>query len=232
MPARPFCRYAIYYTPALGPLAQFGAAWLGHDIASGAPTAHSQGIEGLPAPIAELSKAPRRYGFHATIKPPFRLSPGASQEALIRAVEQFCADQPPVALDGAELARLGRFLAIIATGDTSALTRLAAHIVRQLDSFRAPQNADEIARHQRPQMGAAKAENLRLWGYPHVMDQFRWHMTLTGKRPARETAQIQIALAPIIAPLLAPPPVIDALSLVGEDADGFFHLIRRVPLTG
>src|SRR5680860_502518 len=101
MPARPFCRYAIYYTPAPGPLAQFGAAWLGHDIASGTPMAHSQGIEGLPAPIAELSKAPRRYGFHATIKPPFRLSPGASQEALIRAVEQFCADQPPVTLDGA-----------------------------------------------------------------------------------------------------------------------------------
>ncbi len=64
------------------------------------------------------------------------------------------------------------------------------------------------------------------------MEQFRWHMTLTGKRPARETAQTQIALAPRMAQLLAPPPVIDALSLVGEDADGFFHLIHRAPLIG
>ncbi len=232
MPDRLFRRYAIYYTPAPSPLARFGAAWLGHDIASGTSVFHPQNIKGLPAAITDLTETPRRYGFHATIKPPFRLAADASPEALMDALEQFCADQPPVALDGAELARFGRFLAIAATGDTAALTRLAAHTVHQFDIFRAPPNAAEIARHQRPQISAAEAKNLRLWGYPHVMEQFRWHMTLTGKRPARETAQIQTALAPIIAPMLAPPPVIDALSLVGEDADGGFHLIHRAPLRG
>jgi hypothetical protein len=79
-------------------------------------------------------------------------------------------------------------------------------------------------------MSTAQAENLRLWGHPHVTDQFRWHMTLTGRHPAPEMAHIQAALAPVLAPLLAPPPVINALSLVGEDEAGHFRLIYRAAL--
>ena len=230
MPDPAFRRYAIYYTPPDGPLARFGAAWLGWNIALGQSEPHPEGITGLPAPIAQLSETPRRYGFHATIKPPFRLAQGAQPEALNDALTSFCATRAPVTLDGIGLARLGRFLAIVPTGNTDALDRLAADTVRQLDPFRAALTPAEVARHTHPRMNAAQSENLHLWGYPHVMDQFRWHMTLTGKRPAPEATRTQAALAPVLAPLLSRPLVIDALSLVGEDSDGFFHFIHRAPL--
>ena len=35
-------RFAVYYTPHRGALAEFGAAWLGWDIASGKSVAHPQ----------------------------------------------------------------------------------------------------------------------------------------------------------------------------------------------
>jgi hypothetical protein len=230
MPAADYRRYAIYYTPPDGPLAEFGAAWLGWDIAEGRRVPHPEAMACLPAPMAALTDGARRYGLHATMKPPFRPAPGADMQALREALERFCAAHAPVQLAGLQLSRLGRFLAITLTNETAALNDLASDAVRLFDGFRAAQIDADIARHQRPGMSNAEASNLRQWGYPHVMDQFRWHMTLTSKRPAREIRQVQSALAPVIAPLLGPVTCIDALSLVGEDQDGFFHLLHRVPL--
>jgi len=177
-----------------------------------------------------IDRAPRRYGFHATLKPPFRLGPGQMPETLSAELAAFCAQRPTARLKDVQIDRMGRFLAITATDDTSAADDLAAATVRHFDSFRAPPTEAEITRHQRPSMSTAQAENLRLWGHPHVTDQFRWHMTLTGRHPAPEMAHIQAALAPVLAPLLAPPPVINALSLVGEDEAGHFRLIYRAAL--
>lgn len=227
-----FRRYAIYYTPPPSPLAAFGAAWLGWDIARGCRVQHPAPLPGLPAPIAELTQTPRRYGFHATMKPPFRLHPDAAPQRLRDSLDTFCAARPAIALAGVTLARLGRFVALVPTGDTTALDRLAAGVVRHFDSFRAPPTTAELARygnlHDRPDL----AENVRRWGYPHVMAQFRWHMTLTGKRPRAETEQTLEALTPAIAALLPCPLTIDALSLVGEDGEGRFHLIHRAALGG
>ena len=54
-----FARYAVYYTPEPGPLADFGAAWLGWDIATGAEVAHPD-LPGLPRPVTELTATPRK----------------------------------------------------------------------------------------------------------------------------------------------------------------------------
>ena len=99
-----FKRYAIYYLPEPGPLAAFGAAWLGWDAASGQDMAHPR-IDGLPLPVEHITDTPRKYGLHATIKPPFRLAPGTTENALNDALAAFCADQPPVTLDGLDLAQ-------------------------------------------------------------------------------------------------------------------------------
>ena len=73
---------------------------------------------------------------------------------------------------------------------------------------------------------------LQRWGYPHVMEEFRFHMTLTGSLPAAELAAVEAVLAPRLALLLPAPFAIDALTLLGEDADGRFHQISRAALTG
>jgi hypothetical protein len=69
------------------------------------------------------------------------------------------------------------------------------------------------------------------WGYPYVMEEFRFHITLTGKRPKGELPGITTALEGLLLPVLPRPYEIDALSLMGEDAAGRFHLIHRQTLT-
>src|SRR6056297_1726408 len=66
-----YSRFAIYYLPPAGPLAEFGARWLGWDVENGRALRQPDlpGLEGI-------TKAPRKYGFHGTLKPPFRLAQG------------------------------------------------------------------------------------------------------------------------------------------------------------
>jgi putative phosphonate metabolism protein len=226
-----FKRYAVYYTPAPGLLADFGAGWLGWDAANGdIPPAPD--VPDLPLPRDEITETPRKYGLHATIKPPFRLADGQSPEALASALARFCTQAGPVALDGLEIAQLGRFLALVPQGDTARLGGLAAVAVDSLDAFRAPPTEAELARRRAGGLSAAQDALLERWGYPYVMQEFRFHITLTGKLPKSQAAQVRDALAPHLAPLLPRPFVIDALSLVGEDTDGLFHLIHRYTLSG
>ncbi|MCZ0814113.1 DUF1045 domain-containing protein [Roseovarius sp. EGI FJ00037] len=226
-----FRRYAIYYTPAPGPLADFGAAWLGWDMTTGAPCPHPQ-IAGLPLPVDEITATPHKYGLHGTMKPPFRLADGATPGALDAALASFCAARAPLQLAGLELAQLGSFLALCPKGDTGPLKALAADTVRGFDSFRAPSGPDEIARRRATSLSPAQDALLLEWGYPYVMDEFRFHITLSGKLPKAQARQTAGALAPVVAPLLPAPFVIDGLSLAGEDAQGMFHLVSRHAFTG
>ncbi len=227
----PFCRHAIYYTPPPGPLARFGAAWLGWDMAKARPVAHPD-IPGLPAPLPQITATPRRYGFHATIKPPFRMADGQTTAELDAALAAFCASRAPVPLGVLTLTRLGRFLALLASRNTGALNLLASDTVRRFDSFRAPMTPAEFSRRDLPHLSDDQRANLRIWGYPHVMADFRWHMTLTGKLPAAQARATMAALEPVLHPLLESEISIDALSLVGETTEGHFHLISRHLLRG
>ena len=224
-------RYAIYYTPAPGPLTQVCSAWLGWDMATGRDVPHPD-VAGLPLPVAEITETPRKYGLHATMKPPFRLAQGATPAMLDDALASFCAQRPAVTMDGLELARLGRFLALRPLGNEFPLNALAADIVRAFDAFRAPLTEAEMARRREAGLTPEQDALLRAWGYPYVMDQFRFHITLTGKLPVAQARQTAEALAPVLTPLLPAPFVIDALSLAGEDAKGRFHLISRHAFTG
>jgi putative phosphonate metabolism protein len=225
-----FTRYAIYYTPAPGTaLADFGASWLGWDSASGATRAHPI-IDGLD--VAQITATPRKYGFHGTIKPPFRLADGMTAQGLADAVADLCADATPVTLDGLHLARLGRFLALVPQGDVTALTALAARAVQELDMFRAAPNEAELAKRRTARLSAAQDAHLLRWGYPYVLDQFRFHLTLTGPLQAELAAQAETALAAPLAALDLAPYQITGLTLLGEDEAGKFHQIHRYDLTG
>ena len=224
-------RYAISFTPAPGPLTGLCSAWLGWDMSTGQTLAHPQ-VPGLPLPVAQITETPRKYGLHATMKPPFRLAEGASREMLDDALADFCARHAAVTLDGLELARLGRFLALRPLGDEGPLNALAAATVRGLDTYRAPLTEGELTRRRAAPLSPEQDALLLQWGYPYVMEAFRFHITLTSKLPkaaARQTADI---LGPLLKPLLPQPYVIEDLCLMGEASDGRFHLIARHPLRG
>lgn len=225
-----FTRYAIYYVPGHAEdWSRFAAAWLGWDLETGQRLPHPR-IAGLD--VAGLSEAPRRYGLHATIKPPMRLATGKTRAALEDACAALAARHAPVQIGALGLVRMGRFLALRPAGNEAALNALAAAFVTGLDALRAPPTEAETARRAAARLTPAQAENLARWGYPHVLDQFRFHITLTGKCPKGELPAAETALQDHLLPLLPAPLEINDLALAGEAKDGHFHLIRRFPLTG
>ncbi|MBA4490291.1 DUF1045 domain-containing protein [Paracoccus sp. S1E-3] len=219
-------RYALYYTPPPGEFADFGASWLGWDAVRGAP-APQPVLPGLD--IAVLTAEPRRYGFHATLKAPFRLAEGQRAGDLIEGVEALAAQLRPVTLDGLALTRIGPFLALTPRGDEVPLNVLAAQVVERLDPLRAPLTEAERARRNPDRLTPRQRALLDAWGYPYVMDEFRFHMTLTGALDAATLDTVAALLAPRLA-VVPRPFILDALSLMGEDATGRVRLIRRLSL--
>ncbi|MEI4469923.1 DUF1045 domain-containing protein [Frigidibacter sp. MR17.24] len=225
-----FRRYAVYWAPPAGDLADFTARWLGWDAAAGRERAHPA-LPGLPQPVAELTDTPRKYGFHGTLKPPFRLVDGADPARLCAAVERLAAGLAPVRLQGLRLARLGRFLALVPEGDTAGLAALAATLVRELDPWRAPLTTEDILRRHAARLNPGQKALLDRWGYPYVMDEFRFHLTLTGALADEAEAEaVAVALEPEIAPYLPRPLEIEDICLFGEAEDGRFHILHRYPL--
>jgi putative phosphonate metabolism protein len=222
-----FQRFAVYYAPnPRSDLAQAGAAWLGWDAKTGAALPHPD----LGLDLASMTATPRKYGLHATIKPPMRL--GGSVASFLDGVEALADSLAPVDLGMLRLKSLDGFLAIVPTPQPQALSDCAAEIVRALDPFRAPATESELARRRAGGLSARQEDLLALWGFPYVMDEFRFHITLTGRLP---DAQMQDALRAAhgwFGPALAKPHAIDALCVFGEDEAGRFHLLRRIPLRG
>ncbi|WP_407495490.1 DUF1045 domain-containing protein [Pseudooceanicola sp. MF1-13] len=223
-----YSRYAIYYVPAPGPLMGFTARWLGWDVLTGSPAAHPD----LPVDVAAITATPRKYGFHGTIKPPFHLAEGSEAGALLDAARLLCATLPPVTLEGLELSRIGRFIALTPVGDTDALATLAATCVRNLDRFRAPPSEAELARRRQANLSPRQETLLDAWGYPYVMEEFRFHMTLSGRLNSEKVGEVIEVLRPELSPWLGKPYRIDALALVGERTDKHFELIDYLPLGG
>lgn len=223
-----FTRFAVYHLPPPGPLAAFGAAWLGWDVARGIAAAPP---EDMPDDAGTLTAAPRKYGFHATLKAPFRLDGGAAPADLRAAMRALASDLPPVRLDGLSVRRLGAFIALTPDGPVDALNALAGRIVTDLDRFRAPAGAAELARRRASGLTPAQDDLLLRWGYPYVLDEFRFHMTLTGP-VAIGGDEVLRDLKARLAPILPRPYAVDEIALCGEGPDGRFRLIERYALTG
>ncbi|RNF34553.1 DUF1045 domain-containing protein [Paracoccus methylarcula] len=224
-------RYAIYYT-ATGALAEFGASWLGWDIASGREQPYPR-IPDMPADrIAEITSSPHRYGFHATLKPPFALASDSSESSLRNNLAALAKGQPAVAIPGGlRLSVLDGFPALTCA-DHAPLTALASRLVSESDHHRAPLGEADRARRNPDRLTSRQRENLDRWGYPWVMDEFRFHMTLGNRLPAPDAERVLAALRPRLIPLLPDPHVIESVTLAGEDMQGRFHMIERFSLTG
>ena len=179
-------RYAIYYSPSTeSDLGAFGAEWLGRTIAGEELAAPR--LSGISSTDWEMAvAAPRKYGFHATLKPPFRLADGATENELVSALTEFCASTTTADLGVLQIDRIAGFLALTPE-HPDAVGRLAANIVRAFDHFRAPSTAEEIARRQPEKLTPTQRRLLNRWGYPYVLEEYRFHMTITGHLTDPET---------------------------------------------
>jgi putative phosphonate metabolism protein len=225
MPAR----VALYYAPLPDdPLTALGSAWLGRDPVTNAPVAQPA-IEG----IAEVTAEPRVYGFHATLKPPMRLAAGTDWSVFMRAVRTMAAGIAPFALPPMAVHDLHGFVALRETEPSAALQALANACVGELDTFRAPPPAEELARRRNAGLSAEQDAMLVRWGYPYVFGTWFFHMTLTRRLSDPERARFQPAAEDWFAPALASPRRVRDVCVFTQAAPGAaFVLAERVPLLG
>jgi putative phosphonate metabolism protein len=230
-------RYAIYFAPPPdSPWWRFGSRWLGYDAATGEPVPQLA-IPGVaPERFAALTREPRRYGFHATLKAPIRLAPGGTPAALESRLQAFAAERAPFALPRMVTAELRTFLACVFETHHPATQALADACVTAFDDLRATLNRTELARRLARPLSEREAAHLDRWGYPYVFDAFRFHMTLTrslGRVSHAEAQAIRAAAADAVDALADVPLVCDAVCLfVQPRADAPFRIARRFPFGG
>jgi hypothetical protein len=221
-------RLAVYYAPRPGAFADRAAAWLGWDAAKG-EMAPQPDLPEIPFP-AVLTAEARRYGFHGTLRAPFRVAEGLDDRQVSARVAALAVKLPPVVCDGLVIENLQGFLALTPMGCEAALLELAAAVVEGTNDLRAPLTKAEVARRRPESLTPRQRDLLQTWGYPYVMEEFRFHLTLTDRLP--EPGPTLAALSEHFAPVLPRPFVIEDLCLFGEDATGRFHLLDRYALTG
>lgn len=217
-------RYALYFSPPQGAFAETAAHWLGRDALSGTTV-----VQPDPA-LWAVTQSARRYGFHATLKAPFRLAPSVGRDDLIAAVTGFASSCEPLILDGLHLAVLQGFLALVPRGQTTALDAFAARVVTSLDHLRAPMTEADRARRNPDALSTRQRALLDAYGYPYVLDEFRFHMTLTDRLTTDQQAVFQPLAERLFTPVLPQPFIIDDLAVFVEGPDGLFHQCHRVSL--
>jgi putative phosphonate metabolism protein len=228
-------RYAVYYVPApQSALYRFGSSLLGYDCYSGSEIGFPQALP-VPEPAwRELTQEPRRYGFHATLKAPFRLADGADEAELVEAFHAFCRSKAVAAVFTLVVAVVEGFIAIVPSENEPTVDRLAAACVAAFDRFRAPLSAHDRARRLGTALSDRQAQNLERWGYPYVFEDFRLHLTLTGRLPAERQATVLPFLRERFAAAGGPGAVrIDAVALLRQDdAEARFRVLSRVAVSG
>lgn len=223
-----FRRHAIYHLPE-GPLGDFGAAWLGWDARRGRRPEATPPWPGPPDELAALTAQPARYGFHATLKAPFRIAPGHGPEDLLLRTGLVCDHLAPFELR-LELSAEGGFLALRPDRQPPELIALEQALVTRLDDLRAPLSPEERDRRDPDRLDDLARRHLDHWGYPWVLGLFRYHLTLSGPVTAGQARVAAARLGPLLAPLIARPMPVRAVALMGEDEAGRFHCLAEIPL--
>lgn len=226
-------RVAIYAAP--DPRSAWwaqGSAWLGrcamHRSALSQPV-----IDGVDASMQKrVTDDPRRYGWHATLKAPFRLAPGVGLEVLRESVAEICRAHRAIALPDLPVARLGSFLALRPAAPPPALGALADNCVQRLQELAAPLDDAELSRRRRAPLTPEEDALMLAWGYPWVLHRFRFHFSLTGSLdgvPDAVVEQLQQAAHDHFAAL--PPWRLDQLSIFIEPTPGAdFVLLEQLEL--
>jgi putative phosphonate metabolism protein len=221
-------RYAIYFVPdPETELYRFGASVLGYDAYTGNDTSF---ISSAAPDWLDKIREPRTYGFHATLKPPFRLTADAVASDLEKALDAFAKSHRQIDVGPLEVRSLGSFIALVPAVPCSPLDQLAGACVQHFDDFRAPMNVEERARRLATSLSEQERINLDRWGYPYVFDNFRFHMTLTGPLVDADRAQTLKWLITEFASRTAAQRLILDRLVVAHQTDGSFRVVHSVPV--
>jgi hypothetical protein len=116
---------------------------------------------------------------------------------------------------------LDHFVALVPLSPSGELASLAASCVVGLDDLRAPLSAADLRRRRAMHLNAREQELLLQYGYPHVLERFRLHFTLSGPVTQEVAQRVMQEVAQPVAQLNASAPLcLDRLCLFVEAAPG------------
>ena len=217
-------RIALYYAPpASSAWWREGCEWLGRDPESGRENA---------TPAHELTHAPRRYGWHATLVAPFHLAQGLDLADVLACARAWASAVPRFDMP-VQAAELGNFVALrpVHTYDDDWMRALASQALQTLNVLRAPPPIDSIDRRIVPGMSARQISLLREWGYPYVLDEYRFHMTLSDSLDDANARASIISEWTARIDTLGPMPVHGAAIFIEPEPGAPFTLWQRLPFT-
>ncbi|WOH67936.1 DUF1045 domain-containing protein [Bradyrhizobium sp. BWA-3-5] len=225
-------RYALYFAPEPGSaLDCFGRELLGYDAYQGIDVPFPREA-GLPPAWREMTQDPRKYGFHATLKPPTTLAPGRSENELMAACAAFACTPRAVPAIKPVVDAISGFIALVPAEMPADLERLGADCVREFDSFRAPLTEEDRARRNPSKLTPRQRDYLDRWGYPYVFEEFRFHMTLTGRLDPSRHAPVLAMLRDRFRDSGVRDLAVDRIALFRQDgSDQRFRVIGNWPLT-
>ncbi|MHB0771345.1 DUF1045 domain-containing protein [Bradyrhizobium sp. 5.13L] len=228
-----FPRYAIYFADgADGALSRFGAELLGYDARTGDEVPFPREALQIAPDWRDISTDPRKYGFHATLKAPMTLVSGRTEAELMATCATFAGKRRTIPVIRPVVDAISGFIAVIPAEPVDALQQFASDCVREFDSFRAALTAEDRARRKPEKLTEQQRDYLDRWGYPYVMEEFRFHMTLTGRLDAERRGPILEMLRTRFASLRLGALAIDHLALFKQDeAKARFRIIGEWALT-
>ncbi len=220
-------RVAIYYAPhPESPLSRFGVEWLGrnHHTGDHVPQKVITGVS--PTRLFEITASPRHYGFHATIKAPFRLKDGQTVEDLAIELERFCGERK-IFEAPLKVASVGGFIALVLSSPSEEMASLEADTVMHFERFRALLEQDEIERRQPDRLTERQRRNFLAYGYPFILEDFRFHMTLTQRLFDPEHQTILSLASEVAAPVLEHSCSFDGLGIYEQVEPGADFICTR-----
>lgn len=224
-------RYAIYFAPKPDTLLwHFGSSAIGYDTVAREECSFPDHELWREPWFTRALDAPARYGFHATLKAPFELAPATTEAMLVERAAAFAARQSPLLLSALHVVLLGDFVALRPTAENAELNTLAAACVQEFDDLRAPPTEADRARRLSQALTPRQIMHLERWGYPYVLKDFRFHMTLTGAIPEPMRTRVLDSLKRLYQAVDGPV-LIDAISVLAQPtrASRFIEL-QRFPL--
>lgn len=215
-------RVAIYYSPgSCSPLLQVAEQWF--EMKTTGTMSESE--------TADMLKDPKRYGFHATIKPPFKLKDQYSIGDVEQQMQRFCQHTSSFITPHMEVAKIGRFFCIKPVEESWEINSLASSVVQRFDNFREPAREKDLERRRLTGLNFRQDELLIEWGYPYVLSEFIFHMTLTGKiTDERQNKSLREELKKRFSQALSEPLNIDSLSMYTQEGSADFIEHKRFSL--
>ena len=129
---------------------------------------------------------------------------------------------------------LDQFLALIPEREVTQVTLLEEQCVKVLNDYAEPLGPEELSRRRSAGLSSHEDALLLRWGYPYVLERFRFHCSLTGSL-ASATRQEVSALTQAAHQYFdqLPPCIFDSLAIFVEPTRGAdFVLLQQCPLMG